>query len=254
MTAPTVLFELQSQIATITINAAHKHNALGPSELAQLHDHFERVGADPSIRCLIITGAGDRTFCAGADLDAMGSGSVDGNQFTDMTQALSELPVATICAFNGSAYGGGSEIGLACDLRVGLPNMRLFVPPARIGLCYPVKGIQRFVATLGVDTTKRLLLFGEEFRGEELLRLRYLTHLPNADQQMSLVHTLAEKAVSHSPTAIRAMKSICNRMSLSIDDLEWAEKLAALCNQAEDLKEGLKARSDKRPAVFRDSR
>lgn len=246
-----VKLSIEDAIATITLNIPEKHNSLNGDNIQEFCDHLDSVQQDSAVRVLIVTGAGDKTFCAGAALDQLGSGAIDGNRFTEMTDKLAGMDIPTICAFNGSAYGGGSEIGLACDFRIGVKNMRLFVPPARIGLCYPVNGIARFVQTLGLATAKRLLLASEEFRGEELLRIDYLTHLVDRTELKSKVQGLAERMAGYAPLAIKAMKQIGQQVAMGELDKQEANKIAQACNSSQDLQEGLLAHKEKRPPVFK---
>ncbi len=249
--SPGVTLAINEHIATLTLNIPEKHNALNSDNIQQFCDHLDLIAADQHIRVLIVTGSGEKTFCAGAALDQLGSGEIDGNRFTAMTDQLAELPQATIAAFNGSAYGGGSEIGLACDFRIGVHGMRVIVPPARIGLCYPPRGIQRFVDTLGVAIAKRLLLASEEFNAEQLLEIGYLSQLHDREAMKLAVQTLAERLASHAPLAVRAMKALCNNAASGVLDQQQADRLASHCNSSEDLQQGLRAQSEKRVAHFK---
>lgn len=242
---------LDGAIATITLNIPQKHNALNGDNIQLFCDYMDRVEQAPAIRVLIITGAGEKTFCAGAALDQLGSGAIDGNLFTDMTDKLANLSIPTIAALNGSAYGGGSEIGLACDFRIGVNGMRVFVPPARIGLCYPVNGIERFVQTLGVNAAKRLLLASEEFSAEALLSIGYLTSLVERENLDTEAQTLARRMAGYAPLSLRAMKTICQQVATGTLDKTEAQKIAEACNNSEDLQEGLSANKEKRPPLFK---
>lgn len=246
-----IKLDIDGPIATITLNIPEKHNSLDATSQQQMCRHLDVLEQHAEVRVVIVTGAGDKTFCAGAALDQMGSGEINGDSFTDMTDKLAALPMPTICAFNGSAYGGGSEIGLACDFRIGFTNMRLFVPPARIGLCYPVNGIERFVQVLGLPVAKRLLLASEDFRGEELLRVGYLTHLVEHDQVLSKARALAERMAGYAPLALHAMKRISQDVARGQLDKVVANAIARGCNDSEDLKEGLAAHREKRLPVFK---
>jgi len=246
-----VKLSIEGSIATITLNIPEKHNSLDGDNIQRLCDHLDAVEQDSSLRVLIVTGSGNKTFCAGASLDQMGSGSIFSNRFAEMADKLAAVGLPTICAFNGSAYGGGSEIGLACDFRMGVKGMRLFVPPARIGLCYPVNGLQRFVSTLGLATTKRLMLASEEFFDEELLRIGYLTHLVDRAELKGRVQELAQRMASYAPLAIKAMKQIIQQAAVGQLDKQRANKMAQQCNNSLDLQEGLLAHREKRQPVFK---
>ena len=245
-----VLLDTDGCVATITLNIPEKHNSLDAESLQQIQSHLDAIAADGAIRVLIVTGAGNKTFCAGAALDQLGSGDIDGDAFTDMTDKLAALAIPTICAFSGSAYGGGSEIGVACDFRVGFPQMRLFVPPARIGLCYPLNGIERFVSTLGLPVAKRLLLASEDFRGEELQQIGYLTHLVPHEEVMSKARWLAERMAGYGPMALAAMKQITQQVAQGTLDRQQAAQWVDACKHSQDLQEGLAAQREKRSPHF----
>jgi enoyl-CoA hydratase len=244
-----MIFEQQESIATLTLDKPERHNALGPAELKEMSRHLSSLRESEDVRALIITGRGDRTFCSGAALDNLAAGDMTGDTFAAVTDALAALPIVTLCAFNGSAYGGGAEIGLACDFRIGKLDMKMFVPPARIGLCYPVNGIERFVSRLGVDVAKRLLLASEELDGTELYRVGYLTHLVDSDP-LSVATELASRIQGYAPLAIRAMKQICDSSAAGNLDKSQAQQLMEHCNRSQDLKEGFRALKEKRAPVF----
>lgn len=241
---------IDDAIATITLNIPSRHNSLTGEDIALLRQHLTAAEENAKLRVLIITGAGDKTFCSGAALNQLGSGSISGEIFAEMTDQLAAISIPTICSFNGSAYGGGSEIGLACDFRIGIEGMRLFVPPARIGLCYPVNGIQRFVSVLGVNIAKRMLVASEEFNSTELMDAGYLTHLVASEDRIEKTLELANRMANYAPLALKAMKNICNQVSLGQLDKLQANEVAKQCNQSRDLQEGFQALAEKRAPVF----
>jgi enoyl-CoA hydratase len=245
-----VELSIDGAVATITLNIPERHNSLAGEDIDLFRQHLTAVEGNSDLRVLIVTGAGEKTFCAGAALNQLGSGSISGEIFADMTDQLAAISIPTICSFNGSAYGGGSEIGLACDFRIGVEGMRLFVPPARIGLCYPVNGIQRFVSVLGVNMAKRLLIASEEFGASELLQAGYLTHLVAREERDKTTRDLAARMAGYAPLALRAMKDICNQAALSQLDHQQANSIAAQCNNSNDLQEGFKSLAEKRPPQF----
>ncbi len=237
-------------IARIQLANPAKHNALTEVDIQQFIAHLERVKENHHIRVLVVTGSGEKTFCAGAALNQLSSGAMSGEIFQTLTDTLAAMPIPKICALNGSAYGGGAEIGLCCDFRIGIADMRLVVPAARLGLCYPLNGIQRYVQRLGLATAKRLLIACEEFDGEMLLSLGYLTHLVKRDQLQDTTKQMAENIASLAPLAVAAMKKICDQTADgSLDDNE-ALQLIQRCSASADLREGLLAKQEKRKPVF----
>lgn len=246
-----ILVAVDNSVATITLNRPERHNALGIEGLTLLSGILSELANNSEVRVILITGKGQKTFCSGAALDDLGAGAMTGDTFAEVTDKLAGMAVPTICAFNGSAYGGGVELGLACDFRIGTESMRLFVPPARIGLCYPVNGIERFVSRLGVDTAKRLLLASEEFEGAELKALGYLTHVVAADELSSTAQQLAQRIANYAPLALKTMKQICDQVASGAIDKKAAQAAANACNASEDLKEGFLAVKEKRTPHFR---
>ena len=144
----TIRYECTGHIARLTLNNPAQHNALGQEQLSAIQSALVAVQGDEQVRVLIITGEGDKTFCAGASLQQLGSGSLSGDAFQETTDLIAELSIPTICAISGNVYGGGAELALSCDFRVGIAGSKLRVPAAAIGLCYPVSGVNRFVERL----------------------------------------------------------------------------------------------------------
>lgn len=241
---------IDHHIAVISLNNPAKHNSLSSSDIELFIELLNQVKGDSNVRVLVVTGSGDKTFCAGASLDQLSSGDMSGAKFETMTNTLASIVVPTICALNGSAYGGGAEIGLCCDFRIGVKGMRAFVPAARFGLCYPINGIQRYVQRLGANVAKRFLVASEEFTGEDLLALGYLSHLVEKDQLHTVSMTLANNLSGLAPLATVAMKSLCDHISMSTLAHDEAQEIIKNCNQSLDLQEGLQAAQQKRSPVF----
>ncbi len=237
-------------IATIKLDNFSRHNSLERADMDAFIEHLEAIESNTAIRALILTGSGDKTFCAGASLAELSSGDMDGSFFTRLTDKLAACPIPTICALNGSAYGGGAELALCCDFRVGVHGMRLMVPAARLGICYPASGISRYVQRLGVNTAKHFLLTTREFDAKELLRIGYLTQLVAPGELEATTLELANQLASLAPLALRAMKQICDQAASGQLDQANAAALVSTCEQSSDLQEGLRAISEKRPPVF----
>ena len=248
---PGVRLERVGRVATLTLSRPERHNALGRAEIDALHEILDAVESDEDARVLVLTGEGDRTFCAGASLDEMESGAMDEHRFETVTDRLAHLDRPTICALNGSAYGGGAELALCCDLRVGTAETAVAVPAGRLGVCYPPGGLTRYARRLGLGAASRLFLAAEELAGEELHRLGFLTHLVPADTFDDDVRHLAESIASLAPLAVRGMKEILLDALVGPLDRGRALELVERAATSEDLREGLAARREKRPPDFR---
>lgn len=246
----TVLYSVTGSVAKITLNNPAKHNSLGERELLTLQHYFAQINKDKSIRVLILTGNGNKTFCAGAALKELSSGAISPNSFQDTTDQLAALRVPTICAANGSIYGGGGELALSCDFRIGVQGSHLRVPAAQIGLCYPINGINRYVEVLGISLAKRILMAAERFDANKLKDIGFLDYLIEPDKLETKSQAMADSIAGLAPLAVQSMKEIL-QLAVSGDiDADYALELSRICSGSNDLKEGFAAQREKRKPVF----
>jgi len=246
----TVLFHKSGHVARIVLNNVERHNSLGAEELAAIQAHVDTVAEDREVRVLVVTGAGEKTFCAGAALHQLGSGQISSDLFQATTDKLAGLAVPTICALNGSVFGGGVELALSCDFRIGIEGARLRVPAAQIGLCYPLSGINRFVERLGVNLAKRILVAAEEFDAPAMLQIGFLDHLVAREDLQVHTNELAQRIAGLAPLAVQAMKQILQQAAAGEIDMESARELSQRCATSDDLQEGFAAQREKRPPKF----
>ena len=245
-----VRYEISGGVGTLTLNRPERHNALGAAELRAMQDSFATIQADEEIRVLVVTGAGEKTFCAGAALDDLNSGLITPNFFQSVMHQLAVLPIPTIARINGNVVGGGTELALSCDFRIGIDGGRLRVPAAAIGLCYPSGGIARFVEKLGANTSRRMLLASETLDADELLRVGFLDYLVEREQLDERVEELAIHIAGLAPLATRAMKELILQAEQGTIDADRAAELARLCDESDDLQEGFAAQREKRSPRF----
>ncbi len=245
-----ILFEHTGHVARIVLNKPEKHNALGEAELTALQKYLEEIDQDPSVRVLVVTGSGEKTFCAGAALHQLGSGQISGDYFQQTTDRLAALRIPSVCALNGSVFGGGVELALSCDFRIGVHGTRLRVPAARIGLCYPIGGINRFVERLGVNLAKRLLVGAEEFDANAMLEIGFLDQLVAPDRLAAAVEETTDRIAGLAPLAVQAMKAILQQAAAGAIDMDAAMALSRQCSESDDLQEGFAAQRDKRAPRF----
>lgn len=245
-----LVYALSGRVGVLEINREDRHNALGADELEALDATLALVREDKNIRVLIVTGRGDKTFCAGAALEDLESGRLSPARFQAAMQQLADLPVPTIARVNGSVFGGGVELALSCDFRVGVRGLRLRVPAAALGLCYPAQGIGRFVAKLGANTARRMLVAAETFAADELLRVGFFDYLVDADALDERTDELSQRLAALAPLAVRAMKELIIRVERQEANSGRAEELSRICHNSADLQEGLAARREKRAPRF----
>lgn len=246
-----VRLQFDGPVAWLVMDHPPRHNALTRASLTQFTAHLQALATHPEVRVLVLTGAGDRTFCAGLSLDEIRAGELNEPMFQALADRLAALPLPKIAAMNGSAYGGGVELGLCCDFRLGVEGMRVRVPAASIGLCYPPAGIRRYVSRLGVDAAKRLLVAAEAMDTPQLLRIGYLQEACPAAALRDRVDALARHLAGLAPLSVRAMLQVCDAVAEGRLDDEQATAWAERCNASEDLHEGLEAVLAKRPPEFR---
>jgi len=237
--------------ATITLNRPDKANALGLDDLRELEAMLRDLAANPALRSLVLTGAG-RHFCSGVNILAVAPDhDWRDNPIGRVADLIDELPVPTLCAFNGGVFGGGVDLALACDFRLGGEGMKCFAPPARLGIQYPTGGLERAATRLGPGGAKRLFLAVETLDAEELLRLGFLDWLvpaadvvPRAAQWAATVNALA-------PLAVRGMKRTINEALNGRLDRAAADARFVAGFTSADYQEGRRAMAEKRAPAFR---
>lgn len=237
-------------IGRVTLNRPEAHNALDVAALTRLTQLLVDWSANPDLRALVLTGTG-RSFCSGVSLgDVAGLDFVRDNPLTRLCDALEEFPCPTIAALNGGVYGGGVEIALACDFRIGVTGMKAFAPPARLGIHYEASGIARAVQRLGAQTARRIFLLAESFEAEALLSMGFLDHLVPLDALEARVADQTRTLESLAPLAVRGMKRTILELSRGTLDAPAAQARVAACFASADHAEGLAAQRDRRPARF----
>ena len=213
---------IEGSVATITLRRPAEHNRIDPDDPKLILGLLEQVEAEPGVAVLVITGEGDRTFCSGYTLAQIGS-RLD-RSFEDMLDRIEVVKVPTLCVMNGSAYGGGTDLAMSCDFRIGIPGIRMFMPAARFGLHYYPGGLRRFVARLGPTATKKIFLTGLTLQAEEMLRIGFLTDLVDPAEVSRTVQSYVDAITQCEPEAVASMK-------LHIDQLAqgtWSEESGRL--------------------------
>jgi enoyl-CoA hydratase/carnithine racemase len=253
--ATTPVLTVDGGRATIRLNRPRHLNRLQPDDLEVLLKLFDRIEADPAIRVLVVTGTG-RAFSAGYDLGSIGARSgaaqehTAGSAFEVVVNRLEDLSMPTICRLNGGVYGGSTDLALACDFRIGVDSGEMFMPAARLGLHYYKSGIRRYVSRLGVDNAKRLFLTAERIDAREMLRIGYLTAMVPPEALDEEVDRLATLLGGNAPIAMRGMKRTINEIARGQLDEAAADARARDSMTSDEIKEGIRAFTEKRPPKF----
>jgi enoyl-CoA hydratase len=226
-----------------------QHNILSPTTMKNLRQSLEAQKENTDLRVAILTGTG-KSFCAGADLGELGRYNFDENPLEMLTDVVETLPFPTICSLNGGVYGGGADLALSCDFRIGVTGMSCFIPPARIGIHYPPAGLARAVARLGLGPAKRFFLACEKMSAEELQSVGFLDYLVDPSELAARTDLLAESVSALAPLSLRGMKETLNDIARGDLDMEKARTAQKICLQSNDFQEGRQALSEKRTAKF----
>lgn len=246
----TIVYERDGTTRCITLNIPSRHNSLGESELESLHQVLNELESDDEARVLKITGAGHSTFCAGASLRDLGDGKISGDQFQRVTDRIAALTMPTVALANGNLFGGGVELALSCDFRIGVAGSRMRVPAAAIGLCYPLSGIERFAERLGVNVAKRILIAAEEFDSDGMMAIGFLDRVVPRDSLGKAGDEYVAQIANLAPLAVQAMKAILNGAASGRTDRAAANVAAQQCLESADLQEGFTAQREKRAPRF----
>jgi enoyl-CoA hydratase len=239
--------------ATISLNRPAHHNRLHVDDLLALQHHLATVQADPAARLLVLTARGP-SFCSGFHIGEIDDGATESRAgprlFEQTVDALENLALPTLCRFNGSVYGGATDLALACDFRVGVDGMVLRMPAARLGLHYYAGGLQRYVSRLGLPAAKRLFMLADTVAADELLRIGYLDSLVSADRLDAEVDRLAAALLAGAPLALRGMKASLNEIARGEFHLGVLREREAACAASADLREGQAAFAERRAPRF----
>ena len=251
--------------ALVRLNRPAEHNRIEPADLAALIEIFDRVDRDAAVRVLVLTGTG-KSFSSGFHIGALvarkqgaerkqasGAGAAsehDPDAFEKTVDRLEALRVPTIAALNGGVYGGSTDLALACDFRIGVPAMKMFMPASRLGIVYYPSGLRRYVTRLGLAAAKKLFLTAQPMETDELLRIGYLDEVVAADALMARVDVLSGQISANAPLSLAGHKKALNEVAAGKLDLEALAKIRRNCGASDDHKEALAAWAAKRTPVF----
>ena len=195
---------------TVTVNRPDKANSLTAAMLSRLADLMMEASLDPHIKALILTGAGDKVFSAGADLDEARAGLATSPLWEQVSGAIAGLPCLTIAALNGTLAGGAFGMALACDLRLAVPNARFFYPVAKLGFLPQPSDPGRLVALMGPARAKLLLLGGQKFSADEAYAFGLIDRITLPEHLMEQARDIATDAMAGNPEVLRRIKAMCD--------------------------------------------
>jgi enoyl-CoA hydratase/carnithine racemase len=253
-----LLVEKRDGVAIVTINRPDKRNALDDRTMAELDAAFARLAEDPSVRGVLLTGAGDKAFVAGADITELSTQSpVDGKERSIRGQAvldrIENLGKPVVAAVNGFALGGGCELALACHVRVASEDARLGTPEVKLGIMCGYAGTQRLSRLVGKGRALELLLTGDMVDAAEALRIGLVNHVFPKEKLLGEAEALLRRMLGNGPVSLRfTLEAVNAGLEMPLEEAQYLEAtLFGLICTTDDMKEGTKAFLEKRPPKFR---
>jgi enoyl-CoA hydratase len=252
-----LLVEKRERVALVTINRPDKLNALNDGVMAELDAAFAALGSDPEVGGVIVTGAGEKAFVAGADIAELAQqGPVGGRDKSIHGQAILDriagLGKPVVAAINGFALGGGCELALACHVRIAAENARLGTPEVKLGLMCGYAGTQRLARLVGKGRALELLLTGEMVDAQEALRIGLVNRVVPKDALLAEAEALLRKMLANGPISLRfTLAAVEGGLEMPFAEAQRHEAtLFGLLCATQDMREGTQAFLEKRPAKF----
>ena len=247
-----VLYEQKSDYAIVTINRPKALNALNSAVLKELGAVFRAIDLE-AVRAVILTGAGEKSFVAGADIAEMSTLTVEeGEAFgkcgNDVFRMIETFPVPVIAAVNGFALGGGNELAMSCDIRICSENAVFGQPEVGLGITPGFGGTQRLARIINPGKAKELIYTASNIKAPEALALGLVNDVYTLEDLMPAAEKIAAKIARNAPIAVRACKKAINEgLQAEMDEaIAIEEKLFGSCFETEDQIEGMKAFLEKR--------
>lgn len=256
MTFDNIRLETGNGIARLVVDRPEVRNALDAETVREIHGALDAIETDDSVRVLIVTGAGEKVFVAGADVRTLLARST-----RDVLRAannrlftrLENVAVPTIAAINGFALGGGLELALACDIRLAAENAKLGFPETGLGILPGAGGTQRLPRTVGTGVAKEMILAGTILDAEDAMRVGLVNRVVPLARLGDAARELADRIAKRAPVAVRLAKMAVNAAANAPASVGMELEIAAqsVLNSTADMKEGMTAFLEKRKAEYR---
>lgn len=247
-----VRFDTEGAVGIVTIDRPKALNALNSEVLAELDACFDSIDTN-TIRAVILTGEGDKSFVAGADIGEMSKlspaeGEAFGKKGNDVFRKIETFPVPVIAAVNGFALGGGCEIAMSCDIRICSDNAMFGQPEVGLGITPGFGGTQRLARIVGVGMAKQLIYTARNIKADEAFRIGLVNAVYSPEELMPAAKKMANAIAQNAPIAVRACKKAINEgLDAKMDDaIVIEEKLFGSCFETHDQIEGMNAFLEKR--------
>lgn len=258
-----LLVKKKNNVCTLAFNRPEKQNSLTIEMIELIESTLRELAQNNAVRTVILRGAGDKAFCSGFDIGSLPTSSKEHmderlkalDSVESLLQSLVNFPLPVIAMLNGFAFGLGCELAICCDLRIGAADIRMGMPPAKLGLVYPWTGLQRFIQGIGLQSTKEMFFTGRTYKGSRIKDLGLVDYFVPRGNLEEFTYNLAEEIAGNAPIALEGIKKIMNLLLRSNQLDETQEKEAqSLFKEAlfsEDMQEGQAAFLEKRKPHFK---
>jgi len=258
-----LIVEKAGNVCTLTINRPDKHNVLTNECLERMTGVLGDLEKDDTVRVVVIRGAGERAFSAGYDIAALpvrpsvgAEGALkEKSPLEGALCAIRDYPYPVIAMVRGLTLGGGCELAVACDLRIASEDVRMGMPPARLGLVYPYDGLRRFMSVLGLSRTLEVFLTARRYEAADCLRLGLVNEVVESGRIEEVTYSLAEEIAGHAPLSLKGTKSalyaIARYPILDPAEEEAIRSLFIGSLHSEDMAEAREAFLEKRKPRFK---
>ncbi len=258
-----LLIQTKNNICTLTLNRLEKKNSLSLELVELLRSTLKELAEGDGVRAVILRGAGDKAFCSGFDIGSLPTQSKEGadqrlksmDQVESLLQRLVSFPYPVIAMLNGFAFGLGCELAMCCDIRIGAEDIRMGMPPAKLGLVYPWTGLQRFIQSIGLQSTKEMFFSGRTYTGKRIKELGLVDYLVPGRELEEFTYGMAEEIAGNAPLALKGIKKVINLLMQSsrLDETQSKEAQAIFraALLSEDMQEGQAAFLEKRKPKFK---
>ena len=248
------VLQIESGVATITLNRPAQRNRLENADLTALLAHFDAVNLDPEVRVMVLTantaGQPRPVFCAGFDIGGFDESGHGAPLFEEIPDALAAMRPVTICGLNGSVYGGATDLVLACDFTMAQRGYTWRMPAAALGLHYYPSGLRRYVSRFGLAATKRAFLTARPFTDRQLDALGLFEALVSADDWAATQQALVRDLLALAPLALQDTKQSIREIEAGLGDVNRMRERAQRASQSADFAEGRAAFAQRRKPVF----
>jgi len=251
MQATSPQLSIDGSVATIRLANPSYANRLSPADLDTIREHLDTVNHQPDILVLRFIADG-KYFCSGYDISSLAADSAPSSlYFGETVDLIEQARPVTIAAVNGGVYGGGTDLCLACDFRIGSTAANMFMPASKLGLHFYPGGMVRYITRLGLNHAKRLFLTADKIEAPEMKEIGFLTELVEPSELTERIDHLTQQLAAMAPLALLGIKKHLNLIARGQLDEAAINKAVLHSEQSKDIKEGAAAWKEKRTAVFK---